>query len=277
MTAVADNEAGDAIHVFSGFGAKLVVDVANSIAWSASGADVAAAIEGGLPEAHVNIANSDFAVVDDPPGNAVTSLRPAPTATSTASRPSSRRRSATSGSAATRPRWTEALPRPPIGPYDLEGNERAQGRCFGAAPVPDMGAYERSPTDACPPPPPPPPPPVEPRKPVFRILGLRLNKKTGFGRVLVEVPGAGTVSLTGSGVKLVRRTAPAGGGTVSLPIRTWAITRVRLAKRGRTRVHLKVLFEGRAGAFSQWGRRVLLHRRKAKPHGKRSRHHRRHG
>ena len=95
---------------------------------------------------------------------------------------------------------------PSVGSLDLDGHDRAQAGCFGTSPVPDMGAYERTPTAACPPPPPPPPPPVEPRKPVFRIVKpARCNKKPATGRLLVEVPGAGTLSLTGSGVKLVRR------------------------------------------------------------------------
>jgi hypothetical protein len=149
-----------------------------------------------------------------------------------------------------------------VGSIDLEGNDRAQAGCFGANPVPDMGAYERTPTAVCPPPPPPPPPPFEPRKPIFRIVNLFLNKKTGTGRLLVEVPGAGTLSLTGSGVKLVRRTAPGGGGVVSLPIQTWAITRVRLAKLGKARVRLKVIFEARAGGVEEWSKGVLLRKKR---------------
>jgi hypothetical protein len=145
-----------------------------------------------------------------------------------------------------------------VGAFDLDGNGRSQSKCFGTSPVPDMGAYERTPTDACPPPPPLPPPPYEPRKPVFRIVNLFLNKKNGTGRLLVEAPGAGTLSLAGSGVKLVRRTVPSGGGVVSLPIQTWAITKVRLAKLGKTRVRLKVSFEGRGGGFEEWAKGVVL-------------------
>jgi hypothetical protein len=125
-----------------------------------------------------------------------------------------------------------------------------------------MGAYERTPTDACPPPPPLPPPPFEPRKPIFRIVNLFLNKKTGTGRLLVEVPGAGTLSLTGSGIKLVRRTAPGGGAVISLPIQTWAITKVRLAKLGKARVRLKAIFEARGGGVEEWSKGVLLRKGK---------------
>ncbi len=48
---------------------------------------------------------------------------------------------------------------PLVGAFDLDGNDRLQAGCFGAAPLPDMGAYERTPTAQCPPPPPPPPRP----------------------------------------------------------------------------------------------------------------------
>ena len=148
-----------------------------------------------------------------------------------------------------------------MGSIDLEGHARAQAGCFGALPVPDMGAYERTATAACPPPPPPPPRPVEPKKPIFRVISLLLNKKTGGGRLLVEVPGAGILSLTGAGVKLVRRTAPAEGGVISLPIQAWAITRVRLAKTGKTKVHLRVAFESHGSGLEEWGKAVLLRKK----------------
>jgi hypothetical protein len=148
-----------------------------------------------------------------------------------------------------------------VGSIDLEGNSRAQPGCFGALSIPDMGAFERRATAACPLPPPPPPRPVEPRKPVFRVVSLLLNKKTGAGRLLVEVPGAGILSLTGPGVKLVRRTAPAEGGVISLPIQTWAITKVRLAKTGKTKVHLRVAFEGTGSGLEEWAKAVLLRKK----------------
>jgi hypothetical protein len=134
-----------------------------------------------------------------------------------------------------------------VGSLDLDGTARAQPGCFGTGAVPDMGAYERAPTAACPPPPPPPPPPLEPRKPIFRVIKLSLNKRLGSGSLQVEVPNAGTVSLTGQGIKLVRRRAAAAGDLVTMPIQPWAITRVRLKKTGKSRVKLKLLFEPRSG------------------------------
>jgi hypothetical protein len=121
-----------------------------------------------------------------------------------------------------------------------------------------MGAYERPATAVCPPPPPPPPPPFEPRKPIFRIIQLLLNKKNGGGSLQVEVPSAGTLALTGQGIKLVRRRSAAAGDLLSLPIQPWAITRVRLAKRGKSHVRLKLIFEPRSGPPELMSRGVLL-------------------
>jgi hypothetical protein len=261
VTAYVENDEGNAIRATGHAGAELTVDAANVIARSVNDADVVAALGGaGFPKAHVNIVNSSFGEFEDNvPDAAVTPIGVA-------------------GNVSAAPTFLDAAAgefhvggdSPTLdggiadlltGTVDLEGNDRAQAGCFGADPVPDMGAYERTPTDACPPPPPPPPPPYEPRKPIFRILSLFLNKKNGTGRLLVEVPGAGTLSLTGSGVKLVRRTAPAEGGVISLPIQTWAITKVRLAKLGKTKVRLKAIFEARGGGVEEWSKGVLLRKK----------------
>jgi hypothetical protein len=263
VTAIADDKEGNAIHLFSAAEAKLQVDAANVIARSVNGVDAVSAIneeEGDYPEAHLSIVHSDFGEL----------VEKAPQATVTS--PS------TNGNVSAAPTFLD-LPGgdfhvggdsptidggvfdSSVGAIDLEGHARAQAGCFGAFPVPDMGPYERTATAACPPPPPPPPRPVEPKRPVFRVISLVLNKKTGGGRLLVEVPGAGILSLTGTGVKLVRRTAPAEGSVISLPIQAWAITRVRLAKTGKTKVHLRVAFEGHDSPLEEWGKAVLLRKK----------------
>ena len=263
VTAIADNKKGNALRLFSAANAKLEVNAANVIARSVHGADVVATFdeeEAGFPEAHLNIVNSDFGeFVDKTPAAAVTPL-------------------GTNGNISAAPSFLDlaggnfhvdgesptldgGISGPSVGSVDLDGHDRAQAKCFGAVPIPDMGAFERTATALCPPPPPPPPRPVEPKKPVFRVISLLLNKKTGGGRLLVEVPGAGTLSLTGAGVKLVRRTAPAEGGVISLPIQAWAITRVRLAKTGKTKVHLRVSFEARGSGLEEWAKAVILRKK----------------
>jgi len=258
VTAVADTADGNAIHLLAAAAAELTVDAANVIARSANGTDVVAEVQPVFAKAHLNISNSSFGESASTPGADVTPLGVAGNIGAPAAF-----LDAVNGDfhvGGDSPTLDGGIADISAGILDLDGSDRAQPKCFGAAAIPDMGAYERTPTAACTPPPPPPPPPFEPRKPIFRIVNLFLNKKTGTGRLLVEVPGAGTLSLTGSGVKLVRRTAAAGGSVISLPIQTWAITKVRLAKLGKARVRLKVLFEARGGGVERWAKGVLLRR-----------------
>ena len=263
VTAIADNAEGNAIHLLGSSNAELSVNAANVIARSVNGTDVVAEIGGGgLPVATLTITNSSFGEVQDLSPNPRASVTPLGTAGNISAAPTLV--DVANGDfhvGGDSPTLDGGIADISVGTVDLEGNDRSRPKCFGASPVPDMGAYERIPTANCPPPPPLPPPPLELRKRVFRVVSIFLNKKNGTGRLRVEVPGAGTLSLTGSGVKLVRRTAPAGDGVISLPIQTWAITKVRLAKRGKTRVRLKVAFDAKGGGVQEWSRGVLLRKR----------------
>ena len=121
--------------------------------------------------------------------------------------------------------------------------------------MPDVGAYERTATAACPPPPPPPPPPVEPPKPKFRIV--KVTAHGAGGSIQIETPGPGTLTLTGLGIKLVTRPTPE-AQIVTMPIRPWAITKVRLNSAGQTTVKLNVTFTPTSGAARQKSRRLVL-------------------
>lgn len=98
-------------------------------------------------------------------------------------------------------------------------------------------------------------PPKEPPKPVFRIVKVKVHG--AGGTIEVETPGPGTLSLIGFGVKLVTRPAPA-AGVVSMPIRPWAITKVRLNRAGKTHIHLKVSFDPLSGVTHEHALTVLL-------------------
>jgi hypothetical protein len=264
VTAIANNLEANAIHASSNASAVLIVDAANVIARSSQGTDLFAELgNSGLPKALIDIVNSDFGDSEDDPG-ADAAVTPLGTSGNVSAAP-------TFLSPATgdfhvggdSPTLDGGIDDGSIGVVDLEGFDRSQAKCVGAAQTPDMGAFERAPTDPCPVVPPPQVLP-EPRKPVFRILSLVLNKGQGRGKLLVEVPeGGGTLSLTGSGVKLVRRTAPVEGGVITLPIQTWAITKVRLAKFGKTKVHLKVIFSSKHGGLEEWLRGVQLRKQKS--------------
>lgn len=261
VTAWSTGAAGAGINALGASGAHLLVDAKNVIAHSDHHVDIIAERGTGTSKSIVDITNSNFSSFEDDPSDSV--VTPPGVSGNISSPPSLANPSEgdfhqNEGSPTLDGGLLDGL----VGPFDLDGSDRVHSKCFGAAPVPDMGAYERSPTAACPPPPPAPPPPLGPIQPVFRVVSLHLNKKTGGGRLLVEVPGAGTLSLAGSGVKLVRRTAPAEGGVITLPIQLWIITRVRLNKVGKTRVRLNVTFDGRGGVFEEWSKGVLLRKQR---------------
>jgi hypothetical protein len=255
-TGVAIDAGGHGLLALAANGANLTVDAEGVIAQAFGATDVASelALEGN-PESKLTIVHSDF----------TTMSQELPYATVTAP--------GTEGNTTAPPLFVDALGgdfhqavgSPTIdggltdshtGALDLDGTNRAKPGCVGAEAVPDMGAYEFNAVAACPVPPPPPPPPPAPKPPVFRILKVLVHGSGG--KIQVEVPNSGTVSLTGLGVKLVARPAPGPGAIVTLPVRPWAITKVRLNKAGKTRVHLVVKFEPTVGVTHEKRRNVLL-------------------
>ena len=263
VTAIASGLGGNGIDAKASAGSKLLVDVKNTIARSAGGYDVIAEIDNPeiLSRSWVRMAGSNYDRVGE--GGFEVDVTDADTEGNSSAVPlfvdsaiGDFREAA--GSPTLDAGVDDAL----NGGVDIEGTGRAQPSCLGphARPLPDAGAYERSPEGRCPDPPLPPPPPPEPPKPQFRILKLNLNKRSGKGSVQVEVPAAGIAGVTGSGVKFVtRKTTEA--GVLTLPIQPWAITTVRLNKFGKTRVRLKVTFEPTAGGTPLLrSMRVLLKR-----------------
>ena len=249
VTAVAAGRGGDGLEAFAGGNAQVLVDAKNVIARAANGVDVvaSAAEPKVLPRVLVRMAGSNYASVAET-NVEIDVTDPGSEGNSTAAPLFVDAASGNFRPAAGSPTLDAGVEDPLNGGIDIDGAGRAQPSCLGpyARPLPDAGAYERSPEGQCPTPPQPPPPPPEPAKPQFRILKLKLNKRSGKGSVQVEVPAAGIAGLTGSGVKFVtRKTASA--GIVRLPIQPWAITTVRLNKFGKTRVRLKVTFEPTAG------------------------------
>jgi hypothetical protein len=258
-TAIALDKSGHGLFVLAGNGANLNVDAAGMIAGSIGSTDVATELAlAGNPEAKTRIVHSDFATVS----------QEMPYATVTPP--------GTEGNTTTPPHFVDGfngdfhqvagsatidggLTDPHTAAFDLDGTNRAKPGCIGGEAVPDMGAYEFNAVAACPVPPPPPPPPPEPKPPVFRIL--RVIVHGAGGKIQVEVPNTGTVSLSGLGVKLVARPAPGPGAIVTLPIRPWAVTKVRLNRTGKTRVHLVVKFEPTVGVTHEKRRNVLLKKR----------------
>jgi hypothetical protein len=257
-TAIAIDESGHGLLAQAGNGAKLKVDADGVIAASIGSTDVAAELllPGSGPESKLAIVHSDFSSISqEPPYATVT----APGTAGNTTAPPQFVEGGAQGNfreVAGSPTIDGGLTDPHSAILDLDGTNRAKPGCFGAEAVPDMGAYEFNPVANCPVPPPPPPPPPEPKPPVFRILKVLVHG--AGGKIQVEVPGTGTVSLSGLGVKLVARPAPGPGAIVTLPVRPWVITKVRLNKAGKTRVHLVVKFEPTVGVTHEKRRNVLL-------------------
>ena len=258
VTAIASDASGHGFLAGAYYGAKVQVDAGNVIAKSAHAADVAVETFGaGSPTLNTAFANSNFATLEENIG--LGTVTPAGSGTNQTeaplfANPATGDFHELDGS----PTLDAGAADPSDGALDLDGAPRAQPGCAGAAATPDIGAYELDGTGACPPPKPQPVNPGGPDKriPVFRIVKVAAHGAAGT--VQIEVPSAGMLSLTGSGIKLITR-ATGGPGVVKLPLKPWAITLARLKKSGKTKVRVKVRFAALGAAPKEKRRTVVLH------------------
>jgi hypothetical protein len=258
VTAIASDIGGNGLAARAGFGTKVAVEGSGVIARAANAGqpDVSSTTVGaGFPETAVTLTHSNFGTVGEEQ----------PRARATAPRSATDQTAMPLFASAAAGDFHELPGSPTIdggladsqtGPLDLDGNPRALPGCLGGPAVPDIGAYELTgATAACPPPPGPPVLPPEPAKPRFRIVKVTLHGPGGS--IQVGTPGAGMVTLTGSGVKLITRTTSS-AQTVTMPIQPWAITRVRLKKTGKTTVRLKLKFAPSGGAPQEMTKSIVL-------------------
>jgi hypothetical protein len=147
---------------------------------------------------------------------------------------------------------------PSIGSFDVFGLPRVQPRCIGGTPIPDIGAYEFQPTEACPgrQGPASGPAPVSPVPKKQLRIGkprLKLDKSKGTGLLTFRVPAAGKVSVSGKGVAAAALVAKK-AGKVSLPVRAKGRQKGRLESTGK--VKLKVLIKERLDDGTRLARKV---------------------
>lgn len=139
----------------------------------------------------------------------------------------------------------------PLGTLDLAGAERLQPRCIGGTPAPDIGAYEFTPTAACPssgsssgssP---------TPAKvpPVIGFGKLERNLDKGTAKLEVEVPGAGQLQLGGKGV-VARQVKSSAKGTVKLAIKAKGKKAKKLLDNGSVKLRAAVTFTAADGSGS---------------------------
>jgi hypothetical protein len=78
-------------------------------------------------------------------------------------------------------------------------------------------------------------------------LRRRIDRRHGTATLVVALPSPGTLTLTGNGLRGVRRHA-AKAGRVALPLRPKRALALRLARRHRARIHVTVAFKPDGGA-----------------------------
>jgi hypothetical protein len=133
---------------------------------------------------------------------------------------------------------------------DLAGNPRSQGLCVGGPPIPDIGAYEFV-SIPCPG-----PTPAAPSN-KFKLGKLKLNKKKGTATLSVTVPGAGTLTLSGKGVKKASLSSK-GAGTLKLHVKASGKAKKGLDKTGKAKLKLKLTFVPSGGVAATQSEKVKL-------------------
>jgi len=88
-------------------------------------------------------------------------------------------------------------------------------------------------------------------------LRRRIDRRHGTATLIVAVPSPGTLTLTGKGLRTVRRQA-AKAGRVALPVRPKRAVALRLARRHRARIQVTVAFKPDGGAVRRHGVRLTL-------------------
>ena len=80
----------------------------------------------------------------------------------------------------------------------------------------------------------------------FTIGKLKLNKKKGFGTLTVNVPGPGTLALSGKNLKAVNAVATA-AGAIKLKVKAKGKARKKLNEKGKVKVKAKLTFTPTGG------------------------------
>ncbi len=100
---------------------------------------------------------------------------------------------------------------------------------------------------------------VVPPKPsnAFLIGSMTRNRQRGLATLWVKVPGAGTLNLSGHGLRRVIK-EPGGKGTVGLPVRAKGSALATLRDAGRVLVQAKIAYEPTGGSVNSKSRGVVL-------------------
>jgi hypothetical protein len=148
------------------------------------------------------------------------------------------------------------LSEPFIGASDISGAPRSQPSCIGGTPVPDIGAYEFTPTTVCPglgsg------PAPTSALPPKVGFGKLVRHPGKGTATLFVTVSSAGTLALKGKGI-VGRRISAAGAGTVKVPVAAKGSRATKLRRTGKVKLRAFVTFTDKAGGTSTSARPLTL-------------------
>lgn len=96
---------------------------------------------------------------------------------------------------------------------------------------------------------------------IFEFTGVTRNKRKGTASLSIHVPDAGSLALSGAGVKPQQKQA-GGPGTVNMPVIPRARPRLRLRRHGRLIVTLEVAFAPQNGAPNSETKSIKLVQRR---------------
>jgi hypothetical protein len=169
----------------------------------------------------VTLANSNFATTDTTSGGTITQ------AGTNGNQTAAPLLSADFHELAGSPTIDAGLAATDIGSLDLDRNPRIAATCPGGpAGRPDIGAYEfGTPT-----------PPL-PACSLFTIGELKLNKKKGSAQLIVNVPGTGTLTASGKGLKTAS-VSPTAAGDVTLNLKATGKAKRKLSEAGKAKLKI---------------------------------------
>jgi hypothetical protein len=243
VTAISTTES-EAIFAKASSGGVLKLNAFNVIARASNDRDISTELSG-PSSVVVTLTNSSYSTVEGSPSTTVTT--PGTNGNQTAAPAFLDAVNGDFREAAGSPTVEAGLTDPLNGALGIAGEARVLGLCVGGPGVTDVGAYEFVPTAACP----------QPPSNIITLGKLKLNKKNGTATLVVTVPDAGKLILSGKGLKKVTRTTK-GKATLKLPVKPVGKSRKRLRANGKLKVSLKLKFVPTGGSARQTSKKATL-------------------
>jgi hypothetical protein len=255
VTAYASSGSGSGIYASASAGGKLTVDAVDVIARGEHHSDLVAILNGGGTTSAIDLSHSNYATLQEsPPASTVTAAgtngnqTAAPVFVDVAGGDFRAAAGSPTVEAGAVPGPEELLGFEGRQRLDLAGGIRVQPMCLGATPVIDIGAYEATPVDCS----------VPSNR--FNFRKVKLNRRKGTALLTIEVPGPGSLQLTGKGLKSVSK-SPSAAGDVRMALVPTGKAKARLAETGVRTVVPRVTFTPVGGSPLHKARTTKLRQR----------------